>query len=156
MPTIAGRSEARAFQVLDPSTAATVELHPQNQAFPAPCKKSRRRRSREAGAAMTGTASTATRQEQRALDPRLYQIAMLGCLLAYGMLRLDFEITAARAATMLATTLLTQYACTRIWKLPAFDPRSAWISGLSLCLLLRTNSVPLAIVAAVITISSKF
>jgi enediyne biosynthesis protein E5 len=105
---------------------------------------------------MTGAASTATRQEQRALDPRLYQIAMLACLLAYGMLRLDFEITAARAATILATTLLTQYACTRFWKLPAFDPRSAWISGLSLCLLLRTNSVPLAIVAAVVTISSKF
>jgi Na+-transporting NADH:ubiquinone oxidoreductase subunit NqrB len=99
---------------------------------------------------MTGTAS------RRALDPRLYQISMLACLLAYGMLRLDFDITAVRALTLLATTLLTQYACSRLWKLPVFDSRSAWISGLSLCLLLRTNSVVLAIAAAAITIASKF
>lgn len=99
---------------------------------------------------MTGTAS------RRALDPRLYQISMLGCLLGYGMLRLDFEITTARAATLLATALLTQYVCSRLWSLPAFDSRSAWISGLSLCLLLRTNSPGVAIAAAVITVASKF
>ena len=99
---------------------------------------------------MTGTAS------RRALDPRLYQISMLGCLLGYGMLRLDFEITTARAATLLATALLTQYVCSRLWSLPAFDARSAWISGLSLCLLLRTNSPGVAIAAAVITVASKF
>jgi Na+-transporting NADH:ubiquinone oxidoreductase subunit NqrB len=92
----------------------------------------------------------------KAFDPRLYQIAMLASLLAYGMLRLDFEITAARAATLLTSALLTQYACTRLWRLPAFDPRSAWISGLSLCLLLRTNSDWLAILAAIVTIASKF
>jgi Na+-transporting NADH:ubiquinone oxidoreductase subunit NqrB len=57
---------------------------------------------------------------------------------------------------MLAAALLTQYACTRLWKLPAFDPRSALISGLSLCLLLRTNSTGLAIAAAAVTIASKF
>jgi Na+-transporting NADH:ubiquinone oxidoreductase subunit NqrB len=43
-----------------------------------------------------------------------------------------------------------------LWRLPAFDPRSAWISGLSLCLLLRTNSDWLAILAAIVTIASKF
>ena len=90
------------------------------------------------------------------LDPRLYQIAMLASLLAYGMVRLDFEIAPGRAAVMLVVALLTQYACTRFWKLPAFDPRSALISGLSLCLLLRTNSIALAIAAGVITIASKF
>jgi enediyne biosynthesis protein E5 len=105
---------------------------------------------------MTGTASTATQPGRRALDPRLYQISMLACLLAYGMARLDFEMTVARAATILASTLLTQYACSRLWKLPNFDPRSAWISGLSLCLLLRTNHVALAMLAAVITIAGKF
>lgn len=101
---------------------------------------------------MTPTASTVT----PSLDPRLYQISMLACLLAYGMLQLDFEITAVRAATILASTLLTQYACSRLWTLPSFDPKSAWISGLSLCLLLRTNDAALAILAAVITIASKF
>lgn len=104
---------------------------------------------------MTGNASTTAKPPAR-LDPRLYQISVLAALLVYGVCVLDFEIAAGRAAVMLAVTLLAQYACTRIWKLPAFDPRSALISGLSLCLLLRTNSVGLAIAAAVITIASKF
>ena len=90
------------------------------------------------------------------LDPRLYQISILTGLLAYGALQLDFEISPGRAALILGVSLLTQYACTRLWALPAFDPRSALISALSLCLLLRTNSVTLAIATAVITIASKF
>jgi Na+-transporting NADH:ubiquinone oxidoreductase subunit NqrB len=89
-------------------------------------------------------------------DPRHYQIAVLASLLLYGLVRLDFEISAANATAILATAMLSQYVCTRAWKLPRFDPRSAWISGLSLCLLLRTNSVPLAVIASVVTIASKF
>lgn len=104
---------------------------------------------------MTGTPSIPVSSPPR-VDPRLYQISMLAVLLAYGVLRLDFEVSAGRAAVTLAVALLTQYACTRFWKLPAFDPRSALISGLSLCLMLRTNSAGLAIAATVITIASKF
>jgi enediyne biosynthesis protein E5 len=89
-------------------------------------------------------------------DPRLYQILLLASLLVYGVTRLDFEIGAGRALLLLGTALLTQLACTRLWRLPAFDPKSALISGLSLCLLLRTNSAVLAALAAVITIASKF
>ena len=89
-------------------------------------------------------------------DPRFYQIAMLATLLGYGMVWLDFDITAGRAAMLLGVALLTQAACTRIWKLPSFDPRSALISGLSLCLLLRTNDPLLAVIGAVVTIASKF
>ena len=89
-------------------------------------------------------------------DPRLYQIATLASLLAYGLVRLDFEIPLVQAASMLGTALLTQFACTRLWRLPAFDPRSALISGLSLCLLLRTNSLSLSIAAAIVTVGSKF
>ena len=89
-------------------------------------------------------------------DPRLYQILLLAALLVYGVTRLELEIQPLRALLLLATALLTQYACTRLWRLPAFDPRSALISGLSLCLLLRTNSVALAVLAAVVTIASKF
>lgn len=92
----------------------------------------------------------------RLRDPRLYQIAVLSSLLIYGVLRLDLEVTAPRAAVLLGTALLCQLACTRLWHLPAFDPRSALISGLSLCLLLRTNSLLFAALAAVITIASKF
>lgn len=89
-------------------------------------------------------------------DPRLYQILVLSSLLVYGIARLDLEVRPGRALLLLATVLLTQLACTRIWRLPAFDPRSALISGLSLCLLLRTNSVALAVTAAAVTIASKF
>lgn len=89
-------------------------------------------------------------------DPRTYQILVLSSLLVYGVTRLDLEVRPGRALLLLGTVLLTQSACTRIWRLPAFDPRSALISGLSLCLLLRTNSTALAIAAAVITIASKF
>lgn len=89
-------------------------------------------------------------------DPRLYQILVLSSLLVYGVVRLDLEVETGLAALLLGTALLTQYACTRIWRLPAFDPKSALISGLSLCLLLRTNSWQLALVAAVATIACKF
>ena len=89
-------------------------------------------------------------------DPRLYQIFTLASLLGYGMFILDFEIAGGRAAAILAVALLTQYGCTRLWKLPAFDPRSALISGLSLCLMLRTSSAGLALTATIVTIASKF
>jgi Na+-transporting NADH:ubiquinone oxidoreductase subunit NqrB len=91
-----------------------------------------------------------------ARDPRLYQIGTLAALLAYGILRLDFEIPLACAAITVGGALLTQWVCTRLWGLPAFDPRSALISGLSLCLLLRTNSIWLAGVAAAVAVASKF
>jgi Na+-transporting NADH:ubiquinone oxidoreductase subunit NqrB len=89
-------------------------------------------------------------------DPRHYQIVTLAALLAYGAALLDFQIGAAQGSVTLTVALLTQYICTRLFGLPGFDPKSALISGLSLCLLLRTNSVALAGVAAAITIASKF
>lgn len=89
-------------------------------------------------------------------DPRLYQILVLASLLVYGVARLDLEVKPGLAALLLSAALATQYACTRIWRLPSFDPKSALISGLSLCLLLRTGSWRLALVAAVITIEGKF
>ncbi len=90
------------------------------------------------------------------IDPRYYQIAVLSGLLVYGLGWLHFDITPARAALLLGTALFTQYACTRLWGLPRFDAKSALISGLSLCLLLRTNFAALAVLGAAITIASKF
>lgn len=89
-------------------------------------------------------------------DPRLWQIAVLASLLLYGLAVLDFDIGAARAAVIVGTALLAQWAATRIWRLPFFDPRSALISALSLCLLLRTRSLALAALVAAIAILSKF
>ena len=89
-------------------------------------------------------------------DPRHYQIAVLATLLIYGLIALDFEITGVSVAEILGASLLTQFACTRLWKMPRFDPRSSLISGLSLCLLFRSNSTAWTITAAAITIVSKF
>src|SRR3954470_15663054 len=83
----------------------------------------------------------------RRLDPRLYQIGTLALLLGYGLLRLGFDVRPSRALLVLAFALAAQYACTRAWRRPAFDARSALISGLSLVLLLRTNSTALALAA---------
>ena len=91
-----------------------------------------------------------------ALDPRFYQITTLAGLLIYGMGWLAFDISPSRAALLLGTALFTQWLCTRLWNLPHYDPKSALISGLSLCLLLRTNGDALAIATAIITIASKF
>jgi len=88
-------------------------------------------------------------------DPRLYQIAMLASLLVYGMGWLAFDITVARAGLLLLTALGTQALCDRA-EHRATNWRSALISGLSLCLLLRTNRADLAIAAAVVAIGAKF
>jgi Na+-transporting NADH:ubiquinone oxidoreductase subunit NqrB len=88
-------------------------------------------------------------------DPRLYQIAVLASLLAYGLFWLGFDLASTRAALLLLTVLATQAVGDRIEGRPP-NLRSALISGLSLCLLLRTNRIDLAILAAVVTIAAKF
>jgi Na+-transporting NADH:ubiquinone oxidoreductase subunit NqrB len=89
-------------------------------------------------------------------DARLYQILSLGGLLVFGVARLDLDVRPTLAVAILLTVLATQYAGARLGATPRFDPRSALISGLSLCLLLRTDVLALAIVTAVIAIGSKF
>ena len=89
-------------------------------------------------------------------DPRLYQIGTLASLLVYGIAWLDFDITVSRALLLLATVLVTQAACDRLTAQPAINVKSALISGLSLCLLLRTNHADLAVLAAIVTIAAKF
>jgi len=89
-------------------------------------------------------------------DPRLFQIATLGGLLGYGVLWLGLDVDPWTAAIILATVLAAQLVATRVTGRGRFDPRSALISGLSLCLLLRTNSPELAALAAAVAIASKF
>jgi hypothetical protein len=117
-----------------------------------------------------------------AQDPRHYQILVLASLLVYGILALDLEVRAAQALVIVAAAYATQLAgslaaCRRPWwrrarrqapqplpPLPPassrlafrFDPKSAAISALSLCLLLRTGRPALATAAAVLAIGSKF
>ena len=92
----------------------------------------------------------------RSFDPRLYQIASLSTLLAYGLLWRHFDASILQIALTFGTALLTQYAATRLYKLPAFDPLSALVSAIGLCIFLRTNYLAVAALAAGIAIASKF
>jgi Na+-transporting NADH:ubiquinone oxidoreductase subunit NqrB len=89
-------------------------------------------------------------------DPRYYQITVLACLLIYGVGWLAFDVGGVQITILLGSVLVTQFLCGKFFAASPFDPRSALISGISLCLLLRTNSLPLLIVTAVVTIASKF
>jgi Na+-transporting NADH:ubiquinone oxidoreductase subunit NqrB len=88
-------------------------------------------------------------------DPRTFQIASLSALLLYGLTSLSFEVTPGRVALTLLTCLATQAIGARAAGI-RFEWRSALISGLSLCLLLRTLEPLVAITAAVASIGGKF
>jgi Na+-transporting NADH:ubiquinone oxidoreductase subunit NqrB len=90
------------------------------------------------------------------MDPRIYQIATLAGLLIYGIGWLEFEIEWVEAGLILLGATAVQWVCSWLAKLPVFEARSALISGLSLCLLLRTNSPWLIAAAVIVTIGSKF
>ena len=89
-------------------------------------------------------------------DPRPYQIAVLSILLLYGAVGLDFEIRLDVAAAITVSALVSQFLFSKFWRLPRFDLRSAAISTLSLCLLLRTTSITTALLAGFLAIGSKF
>lgn len=89
-------------------------------------------------------------------DPRFYQIAVLGLLLCYGIVALDFGVRWQNALAILAAAQFTQFLGTHAAGLNRFDPMSALITSMSLTLLLRTDVVALAMLAAVIAIGSKF
>ncbi|HEY2343634.1 MAG TPA: RnfABCDGE type electron transport complex subunit D, partial [Chthoniobacteraceae bacterium] len=90
------------------------------------------------------------------MDPRIYQIAVLAALLIYGIAGLEFDVSLLQTMVTLATVLAAQWICSRWAKLDRFDPKSALISGLSLCLLLRTNHLALAVAGGVLAIAGKF
>jgi enediyne biosynthesis protein E5 len=89
-------------------------------------------------------------------DPRHYQILVLLSLLTYGVRWLQFDVGVTQIIILLGGAVLAQCVCMRSRRLPTFDARSALISGLSLCLLLRTNSILVLIVTVIVTIASKF
>ncbi len=91
-----------------------------------------------------------------ASDARHYQIAVLATLVAYGTLALRFDVPPAQIAWTLGGALATQWLATRLAGAGRFEPRSAFISSLSLCLLLRANEPWWGAVAAAIAVGSKF
>jgi len=90
------------------------------------------------------------------VDPRCYQIAVLSLLLSYGVFALDFGIYWYNAVAIIVTAQIVQFVGMRLVGLNGFDPLSAAITSLSLTLLLRTDVIAIAILAACIAIASKF
>ena len=108
------------------------------------------------GDAAAGPALDLRSPDRRPWDPRLYQIATLAGLLTYGVWWLDLEVQLPIAVAVLASVLAAQLVCDCLVARRRFEPRSALISGLSLCLLLRTGSLNAAMLTAVVAIASKF
>ena len=90
-----------------------------------------------------------------ASDARHFQIVFLGVFVSVGVVWYGFDVPFTHAIGMGIAAQATQLVCARLFDV-RFDPRSPFISTLSLCLLLRTNTLWLAVAAAVIAIASKF
>lgn len=95
------------------------------------------------------------RLKNKHVDPRIYQIAVLGTLIIYAVAYLNLPILPLVAITIPLTSLSTQFLCSRLVHIP-FEWRSALITACSLTLLMRTDTAWLAALAAIIAISSKF
>jgi Na+-translocating ferredoxin:NAD+ oxidoreductase RnfD subunit len=102
---------------------------------------------------------------RRGLDPRAYQIAALSTLLVLGLFRFGFDLPLTHVAITLAGALAGQWLATHLgWSAPnasarspmRFEWKSALISGLSLCLLLRARHPGWMLIAALIAVGSKF
>ena len=89
-------------------------------------------------------------------DPRWYQVFVLSLLLGFGILVLDFGIHWQNAVAIFAMAQVTQYVASHLIARIPYDPLSALITSYSLTLLLRTDVIAVAMLAAVIAISSKF
>ena len=107
-----------------------------------------------------------TESRRRGLDPRAYQIAALSTLLVLGLFRFGFDIPLTHVAVTLMGALAGQWLAARMGRpsrdaapstSPApFEWRSALISGLSLCLLLRAGHPAWMALAAFVAVGSKF
>ncbi|MDX1908215.1 MAG: RnfABCDGE type electron transport complex subunit D [Bacteroidia bacterium] len=89
-------------------------------------------------------------------DARHAQLLFLGGFLSYGWFALDWHTDWARYGMTLAAALGTQALGMAITRQPVSSLKSALITGLGLCLLLKTGQPWVAGLAAGIAIGSKF
>jgi len=89
-------------------------------------------------------------------NPRIFQIIFLGSFLIFGLFFLEWKINLFVVSIMFFTVTGTQFLAIKKLNLPYASLLSAIISGLGLLLLLRANSIKTYILAAIITIASKF
>lgn len=89
-------------------------------------------------------------------DPRVLQIAFLGTFLIAGLTVLDFDLPLWQPPLIVLTACATQFALTRLMRVPPAGYLSPVISSLGLTLLLRSDLWWLPPLAAVVAIGSKF
>ena len=89
-------------------------------------------------------------------DARVYQITFLSVFLAYGIAVLGWTVDLNRFLLTLATCLVTQAVVTSATNRDYYSLLSALISSLSLCLMLKTNTMATAALAAFLSIAEKF
>lgn len=89
-------------------------------------------------------------------DPRWFQILLLSTFYTYGIGFLDWEPDLWKLGTLIGVSSITQYVFSRIWNQPFNSIVSACISGLSLNLLLQTDSIMVTALAAFIAVVVKY
>lgn len=92
----------------------------------------------------------------RETDARVFQILFLATMFICGVALRDFPIGPAAVAMCLGSVAVTQMLAIHLRGLPWSSLLSAAISGLSLCLLCRSNSLLVLGAAGVLAIASKF
>jgi len=88
-------------------------------------------------------------------DARWFQIAGQGVILAVGLVAFDFSLAPIQIGAAIGAALGAQ-AIGSMLVASRFDWKSATLTGLSLCLLLRANDLWPFVAAAVIGVGSKF
>lgn len=90
-------------------------------------------------------------------DIRWYQILFLSTFLIYAKLTLAWELTWGLILYNISLAFLIQTIFILLLKIPNYHSlKSAWISALGICLLLKTSSITIYSLTIIITIASKF
>lgn len=89
-------------------------------------------------------------------DARHFQILTLGLLLTLLVFWSGFAPSVHVIVLTIGATLLTQFLFFKFLKIPSNDYRSPLITGLSLCLLFKTNIIWIYPLAGVVAMAAKF
>ncbi len=89
-------------------------------------------------------------------DARHFQIAYLGFFLSYGLIALGWDVEWYRYAITVVACLVAQLAAILLITKDHTSLKSALITSLSLSLLFKAVAIPVIILAAVLSIASKF
>jgi Na+-transporting NADH:ubiquinone oxidoreductase subunit NqrB len=89
-------------------------------------------------------------------DARHYQILYLSTFLIYGIIELQWEISVWQLTAVIGSGLATQWIGLKILGLPMSGLKSALITTLGICLILKSTYLLTLVIAAVVAISAKF